>query len=483
MENFQRKFLLAAFKLFDVFVMIAMFVFAAVVVYLQDNTVTLHITLQEFLQLRFKIENYALFSVFVLIWHLIFSGFGLYNSYRLSSLKAEIIDLLIAITLYLLILVISAWIFKIEIITLTFILVFFGCTSTFTISSRLVLRHMLKLVRLHNRNLRHILVVGTNERARKFLQKIESRPELGYHFVGFVDEQWKGNRDLENYGWQLVSNLNDFNAYIRENVVDEVVIALPIKSLYQEASQIFTACEEQGITVRNLSDIFTAKLAHSKTENIEDESLISHYTGAMWGWQVVVKRVFDIVISTFLLIFLSPLAFVTAIAIKIDSPGPIHFVQERVGLNKRRFQLYKFRTMVAGADKEQEDLDALNEASGPVFKIKEDPRITSIGKILRKTSIDELPQLLNVIKGDMSLVGPRPLPIRDYNGFDQDWHRRRFSVRPGITCLWQVDGRSSIPFEKWMELDIHYIDRWSLWLDCKILLKTVYAVIYGSGAA
>jgi len=178
-----------------------------------------------------------------------------------------------------------------------------------------------------------------------------------------------------------------------------------------------------------------------------------------------------------------PVFLLTAIAIKLTSPGPIFFVQDRVGLNKRRFCMYKFRTMIPDAEKKQDELEDFNEASGPVFKIKNDPRITPIGRILRKLSIDELPQLFNVLKGDMSLVGPRPLPIRDYNGFSEDWHRRRFSIRPGITCLWQVNGRSDTSFEEWIKLDMEYIDNWSLWMDMKILLLTVPAVIKGSGAA
>jgi lipopolysaccharide/colanic/teichoic acid biosynthesis glycosyltransferase len=169
--------------------------------------------------------------------------------------------------------------------------------------------------------------------------------------------------------------------------------------------------------------------------------------------------------------------------IKLDSTGQVFFVQDRVGLNKRRFQMFKFRTMVGDAAEKQSELECLNEADGPVFKIKNDPRITRLGKYLRKTSIDELPQLLNVLKGDMSLVGPRPLPIRDYQGFDEDWVRRRFSVRPGITCLWQVNGRSSLSFKEWMELDLHYIDHWSFWLDVKLIAKTIPAVLRGAGAA
>ena len=169
--------------------------------------------------------------------------------------------------------------------------------------------------------------------------------------------------------------------------------------------------------------------------------------------------------------------------VKATSGGSVFFIQERLGINKRRVRLYKFRTMVSDAEQRLSELEHLNEASGPVFKIKNDPRITRIRKVLRKTSIDELPQLINVLKGDMSFVGPRPLPVRDYNGFDEDWHRRRFSVRPGITCLWQVNGRSGVSFDHWMELDMKYIDEWSLWLDLKILAQTVPAVLKGSGAA
>ena len=255
--------------------MIAMFVLAAAVVYLQNNT----ITFSEFLQMRFKIENYLLFSGFVLIWHLIFSSFGLYHSRRLSSLKIEIKDLLIATTLGTCVIIISGWAFSIEIVTPIFLAVFWSGTNMANIVSRLIMRIALKWTRLRGRNLRHLIIVGTNERARKFARKIEEKPELGYRFLGFVDEEWSGNGDLEKYGWKLVSNFQDFMPYIRQNVVDEVVIALPMKSLYQEASQIFSACEEQGIIVRNHSDIFTSRFARSQTDDIEGTPLTTHYSG------------------------------------------------------------------------------------------------------------------------------------------------------------------------------------------------------------
>jgi len=214
-----------------------------------------------------------------------------------------------------------------------------------------------------------------------------------------------------------------------------------------------------------------------------DEMVVMTFGNSVFeGWPLVFKRLLDIIISAILLILLAPMFLIVAILVKFDSPGPIFFVQERVGLNKRKFQLYKFRTMVANAEQRQAELESLNEADGPVFKIKEDPRVSPIGKFLRKASIDELPQLLNVLGGEMSLVGPRPLPIRDYQRFDQDRLRRRFSVRPGITCLWQVNGRSSVSFHEWMRLDMRYIDNWSFWLDLKILARTIPAVLRGSGA-
>jgi exopolysaccharide biosynthesis polyprenyl glycosylphosphotransferase len=262
-----------------------------------------------------------------------------------------------------------------------------------------------------------------------------------------------------------------------------VVIALPMKSMYSRAARIAALCEEQGIVVRLLPDFFNLRLAQSKAEEFEDDAVITLSTGPPESWQHLLKRALDVAISLAAILALAPLGALTALLIKLTSPGPVFFAQERVGLNKRRFRLYKFRTMVADAAERQREIEHLNEARGPVFKIRNDPRLTRVGKFLRKTSIDELPQLFNVLRGDMSLVGPRPLPVRDYEGFDQDWQRRRFSVRPGITCLWQINGRSSIPFEKWMELDMEYIDHWSLGLDFKILAKTIPAVLKGAGAA
>jgi exopolysaccharide biosynthesis polyprenyl glycosylphosphotransferase len=256
-----------------------------------------------------------------------------------------------------------------------------------------------------------------------------------------------------------------------------------MRSLHSRASEVAAICEEQGILVRFISNLFDGKISRPQVEVVEGDSLISHHTVRLEGWSVVTKRFVDILVSASMSLLLLPVFLLTALMIKLTSPGPVFFVQKRIGLNKRHFGIYKFRTMCVDAEKRMKEIEHLNEVSGPVFKIKNDPRITPIGKFLRKTSIDELPQLFNVLKGDMSLVGPRPLPLRDYEGFSEDWQRRRFSVRPGVTCLWQIGGRSSISFEQWMELDLQYIDKWSLLLDFEILLKTIPAVLKGSGAA
>ena len=239
-----------------------------------------------------------------------------------------------------------------------------------------------------------------------------------------------------------------------------------------------------GLLVLVRFGLLSACLLYTSKADVPGHNIaIPVYADHLEGWPIVAKRLLDIVISLTLLIVLFPLFLIVALWIKVDSQGPVFFAQERIGLNKRRFRIHKFRTMVTDAEKMQSSLEELNEVSGPVFKIKEDPRITRVGRVLRRASIDELPQLFNVLTGGMSLVGPRPLPVRDYQGLERNWHRRRFSVRPGITCLWQVNGRSSVQFEKWMELDMQYIDQWSLWLDLKILAKTMPAVLKGTGAA
>jgi exopolysaccharide biosynthesis polyprenyl glycosylphosphotransferase len=308
-------------------------------------------------------------------------------------------------------------------------------------------------------------------------------PDRGYRLVGFVDNDWPRIEEFKATGFRLACDYEGLADFLRHNVVDELAMFLPLRSFYERAAEIAKLTEHHGILLRFDTDIFDLKLAQTRTEVMDRASQIMANSSGIDVRQLLLKRMLDVVGSLALLILLAPLFLVVAVLIKLTSPGPVFFAQQRVGLNKRHFTMFKFRTMVSRAEAVQESLLHLNEMTGPVFKIRNDPRVTPLGRVLRRTSIDELPQLFNVLQGDMSLVGPRAMSVRDYQFFSEDWQRRRFSVPPGITCLWQIQGRNSIPFEQWMVLDMQYIDGWSLWLDLKILALTIPAVLRGSGAA
>jgi exopolysaccharide biosynthesis polyprenyl glycosylphosphotransferase len=479
MTRLRRQLLLKVFTLSDLAIMAVSFYLAALV----ESHVTAHISFGEFLSVRIRVQNIVLFLGLLAIWHGVFSVVGLYQSKRLEARENEVKDVLTATSIGTLLLVVAGAMFRIRMITPIFLGAFWLASTSTTVAYRLLLRPLLAWIRTHGRNLRRILIIGTNERAVRFARSIQNKPELGYELMGFVDEEWPGCDGFRETGFTVVADCAHFPQLLREHVVDEVVLALPMKSCYMQASRIATQSREQGILVHSLTNIFDLGMPPSRAGEFDPEAAMTVSSHQSEGWPSVIKSVLDVLISGTALVLLAPLFLLTAMAIRWEGKGPIFFSQERVGLNKRRFRMFKFRTMVAGAEGMQEELEAQNEADGPVFKIKDDPRITRVGKFLRKFSIDELPQLFNVLLGHMSLVGPRPLPVRDYNGFDQDRQRRRFSVRPGLTCLWQINGRSEISFEHWMDLDMQYIDHWSLWLDLKILLKTIPAVLRGTGAA
>ena len=478
-----RKIFSNGLKVFDLVLMVAAFVVSTLPLFHRVG----RFTLAEFFSMRVKLGNLILFLSFLLVWHILFSVFGLYGSKRMSRRWEEARDIAAATTLGTIVIAASALTFHIWVVNRVFLPLFWVLSTGSVILSRVIIRAVLAYARRHGRNTRNLLVIGTNARAMTLVQRIQGKPELGYRILGFADEEWAGSEEFRKQGYSLVADLDELPTYVRRNVVDEVVLALPIRSYHTVASAIAGACEQQGIIVRFMPNIFDLKEAKHRTDELgHDEALISHDSTITDAWGLAIKRTIDIVVSAAAIILLSPVMVLSAALVKLTSPGPIFFIQKRLGRNKRMFEIYKFRTMVMDAEKRLKELEHQNEADGAVFKIKNDPRITSVGGFLRKTSIDELPQLFNVLKGDMSLVGPRPLQVRDYELFEtfcQDWQRRRFSVRPGITCLWQIKGRSSIPFEKWMELDLQYIRTWSLWLDLQILAKTVPAVLRGSGAA
>ena len=464
-------------ELIDLIVMSAAFVLAAIITFPHLNGVSY----SDLFAMRIKLQNFVLFAGFIALWHTLFSAFGLYAPDRISRIGAmEALDIAkagacgtIGIAL------ITAFV-HIDLVTVAWLPAFWLIVTGMSILSRVAIRAFARHCMRNDAS--HVVIVGTNARAVALAKRIEANPDASYHLVGFVDEHWSGDERFRETGYSVVSDFVGFRALLNEQVVDEVFICIPVKSLYEWSSRIIGQCEQQGVTVRFISDLFTPTIGRLRIERFEERMVFTLDPAGM-GAAVLIKRLLDVVVSAVLLIALAPVLGVIALAVKLTSPGPVCFVQDRVGLNKRRFRLYKFRTMVQDAEKRLAELESRNEVSGPVFKMTRDPRLTALGTFLRRTSLDEFPQLLNVFKGDMSLVGPRPLPVRDYRGFTQDWHRRRFSVRPGITCLWQVCGRSAIPFDRWMELDMEYIDQWSLMLDMKILLKTIPAVLKRSGAA
>jgi exopolysaccharide biosynthesis polyprenyl glycosylphosphotransferase len=481
MSAFWRKVLNDVLKLFDLALLIVSFGMATLPILARVGPVSF----AQFLSMRIKLQNFVVFFLFLCIWHIIFSIFGLYSSKRLASRRKEALDAVKATSLSSIVLGIGSFVIGFRMVTPGFVITFWAFSTVAVASTRLALRTWLRRFRARGHNVRNMLIVGTNRRALDFAKTIQSRPDLGYRVLGFADTNWAGSEELKQNGDTVVSDLDSLPEFIRHTVVDEVILALPIRSFHTSSAQLAELCQQQGIIVRLLSDIFDLKTG-SRGNEFGNSTFVMDYSYGGEGWPLTVKRIFDFTVSGALLIALSPLLLVTAILIKLTSPGPIFFVQKRVGYNKRPFYICKFRTMVADAESKLRDIEHLNEVSGPVFKIRNDPRLTPIGAFLRRTSIDELPQLFNVLLGDMSLVGPRPLQVRDYDLFTkngEDWQRRRFSVRPGITCLWQVNGRSSLPFEEWMELDLKYVQQWSLWLDFEILARTIPAVFKGYGAA
>lgn len=429
------------------------------------------------------VHTIAAVVVLVLLWKVTFSLMGFYQSKRLARALSEIPSLLAGSVVAVIDLALASLVFHVYKVTFVVLVRFLGVAFCALVASRLSMRQLLRVLRSRGRNLRQVLVIGTNARAVDFADGVLSRPELGYRLAGFVDNAWVGPHSDQCATAKLVSDLPGFSSYLRDHVIDEVVIALPIKSFYDEEDCLLQICREHGVIVRVLTNFFNSDITGAEWNEVASAPIVTFSSVPLDALRLAAKRVLDIVGAAMLLIAVSPVMVVAFALLKLESRAPAIFRQERIGLNKRRFRIYKFRTMVADAEALQLQLESRNEAQGPVFKIKDDPRITRIGRFLRKTSIDELPQLFNVLEGEMSLVGPRPLPVRDYMGFNEDWQRRRFSVRPGITCLWQVSGRSSISFDQWMRLDMEYIDQWSLWLDMKILVRTIPAVVRGDGAA
>jgi len=425
--------------------------------------------------MRISIHNAIFITGLLLIGYLSLKSSGAYDSKRFRPFLKEVQSCFSAPLFNSAYILIIGYIFQSRITSVGTALSYGLICFSMLLVNRVILYLILRMARNHGRNLRNVFIAGTNARAIRLSKEL---PKLGYVVKGFIDKSW-GHHPQKD-----IPLILDFNKALREQHVDEVIICLPIKTEYKFIHSIIEATEEQGILTRLSTDLFDLKIAKAKIEYFDEVPLLTLFTGNMYRRMVWIKRAIDTVIASILFILFLPVFVLTAVAVKLTSKGPIFFFQERLGMNKRLFKVIKFRTMVPDAEAQLKDLEHLNERKGEAaFKIKKDPRVTSIGTFLRMFSIDELPQLINVIIGDMSLVGPRPLPVRDYRGFNKDWQRRRFSVKPGITCIWQISGRDNVSFEAWMKMDNQYIDTWSLWLDLKILLKTLPAVLFKKGSS
>ena len=344
----------------------------------------------------------------------------------------------------------------------------------------IVVLHFRKSIQ-NGENFLKVLIIGTGKRAMRLSRKLRESVEWGVDIVGHLDSD-PTRVGPSVLGFPVLGTVADISAVLKRHVVDEVILAIP-RAMIDDVDAIAYACEEEGVRCRFMADMFDLQLARMSLVQLDDIPLLTLEPVAQDELKLIVKRVLDLTFTLISMPVILPLMGIIALAIKFESPGPALFVQDRVGLKKRIFPMFKVRSMHQGADERLKDLEDQNEAEGPIFKIANDPRVTKIGRVLRRTSLDELPQLFNVLGGQMSLVGPRPMSIRDVDLFDMGIQRKRFSVKPGLTCLWQVSGRSNLPFSKWLELDLAYIENWSLFLDFKILLRTFSAVVKGTGAA
>lgn len=437
----------------------------------------------DYLSQRIKVTNALLGVLLLLAWYASFAAQGLYVSHRLSTIAEELKEIARAVLFSSGALLVAAQLGHWPTINAWTVAIFTVVAFGAVTAARMGLRLNLRRLRARGHNVKTLLIIGGGARGRRFAAQLKRRYDLGYKLLGYVDSDPAFAGD-EMAGASWLGRIEELPSIVANGVIDEVAIALPIKSHYSQIEWIVGLLEEQGITTHLLSDLFPQRLARSHPTDFDGVPIVTLDSAPTFSWRTEAKRMMDLACAMILLGLTAPLLVLAAIAIKLESAGPVFFIQDRVGLSKRRFRMIKFRTMSADAEVRMKDIEHLNEKSGtPVFKIRNDPRVTRVGKWLRKTSVDELPQLLNVLLGDMSIVGPRPLAVRDATRMEKAWQKRRFSVKPGLTCLWQVSGRSNLSFEQWMALDLEYIDHWSLGLDASILLRTIPAILLARGAS
>ncbi len=417
--------------------------------------------------------------IFSIIWVIILTKLNAYNNQRFTSIRREM-KLVVKTSLVGTFIIFAAdFVFRFEYIPRTYIGIFF-VVNLFSLSvGKIILFRVAKLIRERGKDRKQVLLVGANEKAREFIEIVNKNIGWGLDIIGLISTDSVMQEEFI-CGVKFLGPYTDIENILHQHPIDEVIIFISMQE-FPNIEEIIKICEREGVQVRVNSDFFRRLTKRVTVDQVYGVTFISLLNVSRSEWSEIIKRLMDIFLSAIGIIMLSPLFLLISILIKATSKGPVFHKLKVFGLNKKPYIMYKFRTMVINAEEIKSRLIQLNEMKGPVFKIKDDPRITKLGKYLRKYSLDELPQLWNVLKGEMSLVGPRqalPEELEKYGS----WHRRKLSVKPGITCLWQVSGRNKIKdFDEWVKMDLEYIDNWSLWLDIKILFKTLITVVKGTG--
>ena len=402
---------------------------------------------------------------------------GLYRSRARWTIRSEAGDILRATVTFAVATLAFLYVFKLPDVSRSLLLLLFPSMAAMALATRIGLRLLLERIRDSGHNTRFMIVIGVNQHAQQFADLVETQHELGIKVIGHV----KGSARDKSQALtrRQLGTMEELVSILHSEVVDEVAICLPFSE--QEAiDETARLCEEEGKIVRIPVAVLERTLNSGRIEQIDGMPVLSLVSGTDRVIGLAAKRALDIAASTFLLVALSPLFALLAVLIKLDSPGRVFFRQERIGLHGRSFSVVKFRSMCLDAEERLEELQGLNAIRGHAFKIESDPRVTRIGRFLRRTSLDEFPQLWNVLRGEMSLVGPRPPLGREVAKY-AIWHRRRLSMKPGMTGLWQIGARRHPEFDRWVEKDLEYIDTWSLWLDLKIIARTVPAMFSGEG--
>ena len=440
------------------------------------NVHRMPIGLQDFLAVRLSIKNILLGLIFLAGWRLVCSASGLYEFQPRPSWATERARILLACTLGMttslaFVVTSASGAFDAEAMLLLWV-----ATTVGMLGVRITWRGM---AAARPRRPRNVLVLGSGARAQEIARRLEGDKQDVCRVVGFVDSYPGAVRGPAAPA--ILGPLDRLAEVLLNTPVDEVVIGLPFKSRYGDIERAIEMCEAFGVPVSLPADPFEVRRAEYLPRR-SGAILAVTLAPTPHGFRLVIKRLLDLVGAFTAAVLCAPIMLVTALAIKLTSPGPVLFTQERYGYNRRRFRMYKFRSMVVDAESLMPALENLNQAPGPLFKIRNDPRVTRIGRFLRRSSIDELPQLFNVLRGEMSLVGPRPMSLRDVNRFTEAGLMRRFSVQPGMTGRWQVTGRSNLDYNSWATIDLEYVDQWTLLGDLKILVRTIPAVLTGNGA-